>query len=236
MKQTRINRLWLMMIVLVVFSIALSACGPSEPTLDVDAQRTSFAQTANVQATMTAEALPTSTPTQEPTPTSTPTPDITPTVSETDSEETPAGDGTPTATVAPTNPPGGGSNVAMWRANDPPDNTNFSPGEEFTVTWTIENVGSATWSTQYYIQFSSGEPMGVEQDAKVTLPYPVAPNTSMQISVDFVAPEETGEKRSDWKLYDAAGNAFYDFYIIIDVLPPGVTEEPSPTPTETETP
>jgi hypothetical protein len=185
---------------------------------------------------MTAEALPTATPTLEPTATSTPTPEITPTLTGTDTEGTPTDDGAPAATVAPTNPPGGGTNAAMWRANDPPDNTNFSPSEEFTVTWTIENVGSSNWSTQYYIQFSSGEAMGVEQDTKVFLPYPVAPNTSMQISVDFVAPEETGEKRSDWKLFDAAGNAFYDFYIIIDVVPPGTTEEPSPTPTETTTP
>jgi hypothetical protein len=235
MKQSQKYRLWVLPIALVLFSLVLSACGPAEPTLDVDAQRTSFAQTANVQATMTAEALPTSTPTQEPTVTSTPTPEVTPTLSGTEStEETPVEGETPSAT--PTTAAGGGTDAAMWRANDPPDNTNFEPGEAFTVTWTIENVGSSTWTTEYYIQFSSGEAMGVDPDAKFTLPYPVSPNTSMQISVDLVAPGETGEKRSDWKLYNFAGIAFYDFYIIIDVLPPGATEEPSPTPTETTTP
>ena len=237
MNQHQKNRLWVLPIALVFFSILLSACGPAEATLDVDAQRTSFAQTANVQATMTAEALPTSTPTLEPTATSTPTPEITPTLSETEAGDlTPTEGGATTATIPPTSPPGGGSDAARWMANDPPDNTNFTPGQEFTVTWTLENIGTSNWTTQYYIQFASGEAMGVDQDAKFMLPYPVTPNTNVQISVDFVAPEETGEKRSNWKLYNAAGTAFYDFYIIIDVLPPGATEEPSPTPTETTTP
>lgn len=231
MKKTQSKKLWLLPIALILFSMILSACGPGEPTLDVDAQRTSFAQTADAQATMTAEALPTSTPTQEPTATSTPTPEPTPTLSETETEDESPTESEPTASN-----PGGGGDVARWLANDPPDNTNFAPGEEFTVTWTLENVGTSTWSTSYYIQFASGERMGVAEDEQVTLPYPVSPNTNVQISVDFVAPDEAGEKRSNWKLYDSAGNAFYDFYVIIDVVPPGETEAPSPTPTETPEP
>ena len=240
MKLIKSKRLWLILVALTVLSLILSACGPGEPELDVDAQRTSFAQTANAQATMTAEALPTSTPTQEPLPTATPTLEITPTPSGTESGdetggESPTEDGTPTE-AQPTSPPTGGSDVARWMANDPPDNTNFAPGEEFTVTWTLENAGTSTWSTTYYIQFASGAPMGVTEDQKFNIPYPVPPNTNVQISVDFVAPNETGEKRSNWKLYNAAENAFYDFYVIIDVVPEGQTEEPKPTPTETQTP
>ena len=231
MIKTQSKRLWLLPIALILFSMILSACGPGEPTLDVDAQRTSFAQTADAQATMTAEALPTSTPTQEPTATSTPTPEPTPTLSETETEDESPTDAEPTASN-----PSGGADVARWLANDPPDNTNFNPGDEFTVTWTLENVGTSTWSTSYYIQFASGERMGVAEDEKVTLPYPVSPNTNVQISVDFVAPDEAGEKRSNWKLYDSAGNAFYDFYVIIDVVPSGETEAPSPTPTQTPEP
>ncbi len=240
MTQTKIKRRWLVLMVITAFSLILSACGPGEQELDVDAQRTSFAQTANAQATMTAEALPTATPTVEPSPTATLAPEATPTLSgaETEDEtgpETPAEDGTPTE-AEPTSPPTGGSDVARWMANDPPDNTNFAPGEEFTVTWTLENAGSSTWSTTYYIQFASGAQMGVAEDAKVNLPYPVPPNTNVQISVDFVAPEEAGEKRSNWKLHNASGEAFYDFFVIIDVVPEGQTEEPEPTPTETQTP
>ena len=239
MKLMTTKRLGFILVALTLLSFVLSACGSGEPELDVDAQRTSFAQTANAQATMTAVALPTATPTQEPLPTATPTLESTPTPSGTETEEeggeTPPEAGTPTE-PQPTSPPSGGSDVARWMANDPPDNTNFAPGEEFTVTWTLENAGTSTWSTTYYIQFASGESMGVTEDQKFNLPYPVPPNTNVQISVDFVAPDETGEKRSNWKLYNAAENAFYDFYVIIDVVPEGQTEEPKPTPTETQTP
>lgn len=234
MIKLKTKRFWLLLTALTLFSMILSACGSGEPGVDVDAQRTGFAQTADVQATMTAEALPTATPTVEPTATWTPTPQATPTLSGTEAEaET---DGEAPTEAEPTTAPSGGSDSARWMANDPPDNTNFSPGEEFTVTWTLENSGSSTWSTSYYIQFASGAQMGVVEDTKVYLPYPVPPNTNVQISVDFIAPDEAGEKRSNWKLYNAAGNAFYDFYVTIDVVPPGETEEPKPTPTETQTP
>jgi hypothetical protein len=89
----------------------------------------------------------------------------------------------PTATVAIT-----GADSAAWRANDPPDNTVFKQGEEFTVTWTIENTGTSTWSTGYYIKFYSGEQMGAEDE--IYLPYSVPPGTNVQISVLPPAPME----------------------------------------------
>jgi hypothetical protein len=194
---------------LVLVSFLISACGQKEPTLDIDAQKTGFAQTADVQATMTAEAQPTATNTPEPTLTPTPT-------------ETPAGGTatqTPNATTTGTggSAPIGGTDVGIWRSQDPPDNTKFSPGKAFTVIWTLENTGSSTWTTNYYIEFASGEQMGAED--KVFLPYNVPPATSAQIAVDFVAPGTPGEYQSTWNLVNANGNAFYsNFYIIIDVV------------------
>ena len=201
-KTTKITVLW---IGIVLLSIILSACRQAEPVLDVDAQRTAFAQTADVQASLTAAAQPTPTETPVPSPTFTPTeiPTSTPILSPTPSEPV-------------DQPPGNGNDVAIWLANDPPDNTKFSPGETFTVTWTIENIGSSTWSTNYYVEFASGEQM--EADEKSFLPYPVPPEKNVQISIDFVAPSSLGAKRSNWKLFNANDNAFYDFYIVIEVV------------------
>jgi hypothetical protein len=201
-----------LLIAAILLGTTLSACGPSEPELDVDAQKTGFAQTAAIQSTQTVEARPTATETLVPTST------FTPTVTSTG-----AGTGTPMLTPTGSNvtqqPPTSGSDAAAWLANDPPDNTEFAPGDEFTVTWTIENIGTSTWTTGFYIQFSTGEQMGA--DEKIFLPYPVPPNRNVQISVDFVAPESTGTKRSDWKLVNANDVAFYDFYIEIDVVSGG---------------
>jgi hypothetical protein len=209
----------------VLVSILLTACGGGEPEVDIDAQKTSFAQTADAQASMTAAAQPTLTPTPEFT--------ATPTMT-----MTPEG-GTATATLAATATGStatiatGGADSAAWRANDPPDNTAFRPGEEFTVTWTLENTGTSTWTTGYYIKFLSGEQMDAEDE--VYLPYSVPPGTNAQISVDFVAPSSTGTKRSDWVLNNANDNTFYSFYVVVEVNNSGVSA-PTSTPTVTATP
>ena len=201
-----------LLIAAALLSLILSACSPGEPTVDIDAQRTGFAQTADVQATMTAQVQPTATQTPEPTATFTPTPEVT---------ATPTGSLTNTGSGTVTSPlvTGGGSDNARWLANDPPDNTKINTGQKFTVKWTLENTGTSTWTTNYYIQFSSGEQMDAPE--KVFLPYPVAPGTNVQISVNFSAPETPGKIRSEWKLVNANDVAFYDFYIEIEIVEPG---------------
>jgi hypothetical protein len=198
----------ILLIAIILLGITLSACSASEPELDIDAQKTGFAQTANVQASQTVEARPTLTETPIPSPT------LTPTVTSTSTPIL-----TPTESNSEEQPPGTGTDTAAWLANDPPDNTEFAPGDAFTVTWTIENIGSSTWTTSYYIQFATGEQMGAIE--KIFLPYPVPPNRNVQISVDFVAPESTGAKRSDWKLVNDNDTAFFDFFIVIDVVSSG---------------
>ncbi len=220
----KLRQAGLMLMVLVLFSLALSACGPKEPEIDIEMEKTGFAQTAEVQATMTAQAQPTATNTVAPTATQTPTQENTPTQSVT---ITATQSGPQAAT--PTSGTTGGTDKATWLANDPPDNTKFEQGQKFTVTWTIDNKGTSNWSANYYIQFASGEQMGAVE--KVFLPYPVQPNRNVKISVDFVAPQETGVKQSNWKLFNANGTAFYDFYIIVEVVPVGELQTSAPTAT-----
>jgi formylglycine-generating enzyme required for sulfatase activity len=149
------------------------------------------------------------------------TPNVNTTVSAHDS-----GDLTSTITSAVN-----GTDAAAWMTNDPPDYTNFQLGEEFTVTWTFENVGTSTWSTGYYIKFESGEQMDAGE--KVFLPYQVQPNWNAQISVVCTAPTVAGEYQSNWKLYNSNDVAFYEVYHIIDVVGQGETEQPSLTSTAT---
>jgi len=210
------NRIFSLLIFFALSALILTACNSGEPEIDIDAQRTGFAQTADIQATMTAQAQPTATNTPEPSPTPsfTDTPEVTETPEGTETSEESTTE-TPQATA--TQQASSGVDSAAWIAQDPPDNTEFTPGEEFTITWSLENTGSSTWGTNYYIQFASGEEMGAT-DEKVYLPYPVPPGTSVQISVDLVAPGSTGEKQSNWRLYNNSDNSFYEFYIIIDVV------------------
>jgi len=153
-------------------------------------------------------------------PTETPTPEMTATPTATATSEVPTEGIIPTFTPTvsasnPTTSPINGVDDAAWRANDPVDNTVFKTGESFTVTWTIENTGTSTWTTSYYISFLSGDQMGAEDE--IYLPYSVPPGTNVQISVDFVAPDSTGTKQSDWVLKNSNGETFYSFYIVVEV-------------------
>lgn len=235
------NRAEIVLLVVLTTALILAACQPSnEPEIDIDAQKTSFAITAQAQSSMTAAAQEAAQPTATNTPeapqaTPTATPSLEGEATEagepTEGATTPTTGASPTATI----PPQGGNDAAAWRANDPPDNTDIKAGEDFSVTWTLENTGTSTWTTNYYIQFSSGEQMGAEE--KVYLPYPVPPGKNVQIAVNFTAPETEGEKKSNWVLNNANDDSFYAFYVIIDVVkessPPA---QPTNTPEPTATP
>ncbi len=116
-----------------------------------------------------------------------------------------------------------------------PDNTKMQPGQAFTKVWRLQNVGTCTWSKDYSIAFFSGDEMG----ASLSVPMPVAvpPGTSVDISVDMVAPQEPGEYQGNWKLKNA-DNAWFGigpsggspFWVLIEVV-----EALANTPTATST-
>jgi hypothetical protein len=223
------NPITVLLVFFMLAGLALTACKTNDPEIDIDAQKTGFALTAEYQANMTSEAA------QQTQPTETSTPQTEPSPTPTATQESAETDLTPTATAtvdaAATSTPLNAVDAAQWLANDPPDNTSFEPGENFTVTWTIENTGSTTWTTSYYIMFYSGEQMNAEE--KVFLPYPVPPGKNVQISVDFEAPDAEGTKQSNWMLKNAKDETFYSFYVIIEV---GKENNPQPQPTDTTEP
>jgi len=87
-----------------------------------------------------------------------------------------------------------------------PDGTVFAPGEAFRKTWSLRNVGSCTWTTDYSLVFSTGDQMG--GPAEIKLPTSVGPRESVELSVDLVAPQNPGNYRGYWLLKNAAGNVF----------------------------
>ena len=62
----RIKKHILVLSLIISLGSLLSACKPAEPKLDVNAQKTGFVLTAEVQASMTAAARPTATETPIP--------------------------------------------------------------------------------------------------------------------------------------------------------------------------
>lgn len=86
------------------------------------------------------------------------------------------------------------------------DGTVVGPGQTFTKTWRLRNIGSCTWTTQYSLVFVGGEVMGAP--TRIGLSKPVAPGGTVDLAVLMQAPTSAGAVAGYWMLEDAAGSVF----------------------------
>ncbi len=96
-----------------------------------------------------------------------------------------------------------------------PDGTILDPNENFTKTWRLKNTGTCTWTPSYAVVFSSGNSMG--GPAAQALTGNVNPGQNVDISVDLTAPGSNGTYTGNYKLRDAGGVLFSQFYVQIKV-------------------
>ena len=179
-------------------ALILGACNmPStQPTEQVNpnAVFTAAAQTVVAQLTQSALLNPTSQPPTVAPPTDTPS---APT-------NTPQTLGGPTKTSAPVVAATAGCDTAQFITDVTiPDGSSFVGGATFVKTWRLKNIGTCTWSTSYALVFDSGTAMGGA--SSVPLPTTVAPNGSIDISVNLQAPSADGTYKGFWGLSNASG-------------------------------
>ncbi len=102
-----------------------------------------------------------------------------------------------------------------------PDNTELQPGQSFTKTWRLKNIGSCAWTTAYSLVFLDGDAMG---GSSVPLPKNVQPGENVDVSVNLVAPTTVGTYKGNWMLRNADGrfgigvNADKPFWVQIKVV------------------
>jgi len=227
---------WVILIILAVLgSLALSACGAGTPaptpTLGVEAIQTSAVSTFAAGLTQTASALPTNTPTS--TPTFTPT-----------STSTLA---TPLASLGGAIPTVSCYGMIGIRDVTVQDNAPMLPGQAFIKTWLVKNSGTCAWETGFKLVFTGGDAMG---GATLVLDKPVSPGAEVELSIAMTAPNKTGSVRGNWHMSTAAGAYFGDeLFVLINlsgatttvtstatVTATAGTATATPTPTETQTP
>ena len=88
-----------------------------------------------------------------------------------------------------------------------PDEMDLAPGEHFTKTWRIQNAGSCPWTIGYLLYFESGDIMGGPSSQGLTSET-IQPGDSMDVSVELIAPLETGSYQGNWKLRNVKGDGF----------------------------
>ena len=189
------------LVLLIALALLITACGA--PAAADSTISTAVAQTVQAGEVLTATAnVPTLTP-QAPT------------------AEGTAAAATPTsAATLVSAPPDPNCAKASLIAENPPDQTLLRPGEYFWKTWTIQNVGTCTWSTAYKFIFWSGDLMGGLTSYQ--LPDDVAPNEQIDISIYLQAPPTVGTFTGYWRLQSPweanFGVGAYDEPIYVQVV------------------
>lgn len=179
----------------LLFVLALASCNlpraDNNPNPVSDLSLTQAYQTVEAELTRLA---PTATPNTLP-PTSTPQPTLSiPT-------------NTPLPPATPTPLP---CNLAAFEADvTVPDGTVMSPGQVFTKTWRLRNVGTCTWTSGYQLVFHQGDAMGVPAGyAQALTAGTVPPGGTVDISVSLTAPMTAGTYRGYWRLREPGGQYF----------------------------
>jgi hypothetical protein len=211
---TRVRLLYSLMIGLVLL---LSACNMPGRGLSA-VEKTALIETS-VARTVAAGEGETLTPSD--------TPDLSVATTEIPPTWTPAPDtATPSDTPIPCNLGKFVSDVTI------PDGSVFEPGEAFTKTWRLKNVGSCAWTSGYDIVFAGGDGMGGPSSVQLTTGT-VNPGQNVDVSVHLTAPATAGTFRGNWQLRDPDdvifgienSNSGY-FWVQIKVVIP--TDTPGP--------
>jgi hypothetical protein len=201
-----------------------SACGSetptATPTIDFDPVRTEAAATVFAQVTQDLARTPSPTPIPSFTPTSPPT--ATPTFTATPGPGLTLTAGTPGVSTV---------DLAEWVSQSIADDTVFAPGETFTITWRLRNVGTSTWTVGYLLRFYSGDAFGAP--IEIPLGRVASPGETVDISVPMRAPNTPGNYRTDWVMSNESRSNFREpvFLKIIVALPLTPTVGPTSAPT-----
>lgn len=131
-----------------------------------------------------------------------------------------------TTALSPTSPPQveNCTNKAKFESETIPDNTQFSPNQEFMKTWTFRNVGTCTWTPEYDLVLTKGDQMGGTSPSPIG--QTVRPNDIIQIYLPQKAPKDPGVYQGFWKLRSPSGKEFglgnnsdVAFWVKINVVP-----------------
>jgi hypothetical protein len=109
-----------------------------------------------------------------------------------------------------------------------PDGTVIAAGESFTKTWSMLNTGTCTWITAYTLVLYSGDDL---DGSAAAITASVAPNETIYISVDMVAPAAMGSYVGYWRLSNASSTGFGTTVYVMITVTNTYTATPTITPT-----
>jgi hypothetical protein len=122
-----------------------------------------------------------------------------------------------------------------------PDDSLFFSGEYFSKTWRLVNAGNCVWTREYAVVWFSGDDLGLSHAQPFAAN--VAPGSSVEVTVEMVAPQQPGAYQSNWKLRNGQGELFGigpngdgPFWVRIVVVPLDTPTATATFPAATPTP
>jgi hypothetical protein len=189
------------------------------------AQITQASAATSTPVPPSATPLPSDTPTETASPTQTASPTLTPTQTPKPPTDTPV---PPTHTFTPTDSPIPCYKIGRVKDISIPDGAHLTANQTFIKTWRLYNAGRCTWKTNFEVYFTSGNAMSAP--AFVELNDTVAPGEYTDVSIDMLAPHNTGSYSGFWLMRSSSGVSFgwggnsdSAFWIKIDVVKPAPT-------------
>ncbi len=109
------------------------------------------------------------------------------------------------------------------------DHTPMTPGEVFTKTWIVKNVGTCSWQPGYKFALIGGDALG---GSTYVLDRTVNPGDQITLAIKMVAPlNQTGSITGTWEMSDTNSTFFGQaVWVTIDV---GITTGTASTSTAT---
>jgi hypothetical protein len=179
---------------MVLLSTLITACTQNTQLTPTESFETQVAKTVAVMQTQQA-FVSTITPFVPPTETPIP-PTLTPTLTALAPSLTPTW-------VTPT--PSQSYCISTFSNVNVPNNTVMKGGTDFIKTWTLTNGGSAAWGADFKVIFVSGESMSA---SVVPLDQVVLPGSSVDVSVDLIAPINEGDHQGNFMIQTDHGEKF----------------------------
>jgi len=124
---------------------------------------------------------------------------------------------------------------------DDKDLTNFplvDPGEAFQKGWRINNTGTCTWNSTYFIKYVEGSDPAAHMGGQPTaIKGAVEPGQTYEMYVDLVAPAVPGKYVGYWQMHSPDNKAFgQTVWVAVQVRVPEPAATPTPEPTATDVP
>ncbi len=119
--------------------------------------------------------------------------------------------------------------ILLWERNDvkydkAEANKPLNPNEGFSLTWTIQNTGTCTWTDGYTMHYDSGERITADDSfPAIALGLSVPPGGEMKLSIPMAAPSTPGSYETSFRMDNAEGQRVL-FLGIITTVGKGISQ------------